>query len=165
MPDEFVLDACPALQRDPVDGEFDAATESFVFVDDEGDGDAGGSDLPGEPGGGLELGAPGGAGGNLLREDLGDPGLGEGVELCVQGDCRAVEARRTRESDVSDGLGAGDRGPGQLGSGRARFAYGRCRHSEHLRELGHEAEAGGVLLDGHLALAGPARRARRGGPG
>jgi hypothetical protein len=68
-----------------VDGEFDAATESFVFVDDEGDGDAGGSDLPGKPGGGLQLGAPGGAGGNLLREDLGDPGLGEGAELCVQG--------------------------------------------------------------------------------
>ncbi len=35
----------------------------------------------------------------------------------------------------------------------------------HLGELGHEAEAGGVVLDGHLALAGAARRARRDGAG
>ncbi|MFC9624612.1 hypothetical protein ACFTXM_33150 [Streptomyces sp. NPDC056930] len=29
-------------------GEFDATAESFVFVDDEGDGDTRGADLPGE---------------------------------------------------------------------------------------------------------------------
>lgn len=38
-------------------------------------------------------------------------------------------------------------------------------HAECLGELGHEAEAGGVVLDGHFALAGPARGARWGGAG
>lgn len=47
------------------------------LVDDEGDGDAGGTDLPGELDGGLQLGAPGGAGGDLLREDARHSGLGE----------------------------------------------------------------------------------------
>ncbi|MDQ0582262.1 hypothetical protein QF030_004440 [Streptomyces rishiriensis] len=66
-------------------GEFDTAAESLVFVDDEGDSDAGGADLTSKLYGGLQLGALGRTGGILLREDPGAPGLGEGVELCVEG--------------------------------------------------------------------------------
>ncbi|WP_406096661.1 hypothetical protein [Kitasatospora purpeofusca] len=43
-------------------GEFDAGAEPLVLVNDEGDGDAGGADLPGELYGGLRLGAAGGTG-------------------------------------------------------------------------------------------------------
>ncbi|MER5793309.1 hypothetical protein [Streptomyces sp. NPDC001980] len=42
-------------------GEFDATAEPLVFVDDEGDAHAGGTDLSGEPDDGLQLGALGGA--------------------------------------------------------------------------------------------------------
>jgi hypothetical protein len=44
-----------------------AAAEPFVLVDDQGHRDAGGADLPGKLHGGLQLGAPGGAGGDLPR--------------------------------------------------------------------------------------------------
>lgn len=49
-------------------GEFDAAAESFVFVDDEGDADAGGADLAGELDGGLQFGPLGGAGPGLRTQ-------------------------------------------------------------------------------------------------
>jgi hypothetical protein len=55
-----------------------------VFVDDEGDGHAGGPQLAGEPDGRLQLGTGGGAGGDLLGEDPGNAVLGQGVELGVQ---------------------------------------------------------------------------------
>lgn len=119
---------------------------------------------PGELHGSLQLGTLGRAGGDLLREDAGHPDLGEEVELCVEelpggrGPCVA-------EADVSDRFGAGTHGPGQFGPRRARLAYGGGRHAERLGELRHETEAGGVVLDGHLALAGPARGARGGRTG
>jgi hypothetical protein len=53
-------------------------------VDDEGDAHAGGTDLSGELDGGLQFGPLGGAGGDLLREDAGDPGFGEGVQLGIR---------------------------------------------------------------------------------
>lgn len=90
--------------------------------------------------------------------------LGEGVQLCVQGLLRG-RGTGVAEADVPDRFGAGAHGPGQRGPRRARLAYGGGRHAERLGELGHEAEAGGVVLDGHVALAGPARGARRGGAG
>ena len=94
-------------------GEFDAAAEALVFVDDEGDGDAGGADFAGELHGGLQLGALGGAGGDLLGEDPGDPGFGEGVELGVEG-LPGGRGAGVSEPDVPDRLGAGVHGPGQL---------------------------------------------------
>jgi hypothetical protein len=92
-------------------GEFDAAAEPLVLVHDEGDGDTGGPDLPGELHGGLQFGALGGAGGDLLREDPGEPGLAERVELCVQG-LPGGRGAGVAEADVSDRFGAGAHGPG-----------------------------------------------------
>jgi hypothetical protein len=60
-------------------GEFDAAAEALVLVDDEGDRDTGGADLGGEPEGGFQFGALESPGGDLLGENPGDPGGGEGV--------------------------------------------------------------------------------------
>ena len=79
---------------------------------------------------------------DLLREDAGDPGFGEGVELRVQGLPRGRSAG-VPEADVPDWLGAGAHRPGQLGPHRSRFPYGRGWNVQHLGELGHEAEAGG----------------------
>lgn len=143
-------------------GEFDAAAEPLVLVDDKGRGDSGGADLPGELHGGIQLGAPGGAGGDLLREDPGHAGFGDGVKLCVE---RLVGGggAGVAEADVPDRFGADAHRPGQLGPHRPRLAYGGGRHAERLGELGHEAEAGGVVLDGHLALAGAAAGGARGG--
>ncbi|GGV83738.1 hypothetical protein GCM10010294_60730 [Streptomyces griseoloalbus] len=45
----------------------DAAPEPLVLVDDEGDGDTGGADLPGELHGGLQLRSIGGAGGERIE--------------------------------------------------------------------------------------------------
>ncbi|WP_233360128.1 hypothetical protein [Streptomyces sp. CRPSP2-6A1] len=73
-------------------GEFDAAAESLVLVDDEGDGDAGGSDLPGELHCGLQLGALGGAVGDLPEKTRVTP-ASPSESSCASRDYRAVEAR------------------------------------------------------------------------
>lgn len=57
--------------------QFNAAAESFVLVDDEGDADVGGAQFTGELDGLVQLGPLGDAGENLLREDPGHARLGE----------------------------------------------------------------------------------------
>ena len=116
-------------------GQFDAAAEPLVLVDDEGDRDAGGAQLPGEGDGLVELGPLGGAGGDLLGEDPGDarpwrgsragrPGTGGRWRRGRSRSGRARPARRRRY------------GPGQLGPGRPGLAYGRGRHVQRLGERG-----------------------------
>ncbi|MEW1844315.1 hypothetical protein AB0392_40765 [Nonomuraea angiospora] len=62
---------------------------------------------------------------------------------------------RVRTNASADGFLAGQ-GDGLVELGRSD---GRGGHGERLGERGHEPEAGGVVLDGHLALAGAAGRA------
>ncbi|MDH6137626.1 hypothetical protein P3T37_007059 [Kitasatospora sp. MAA4] len=57
-------------------GEFDAAAEPLVLVDDESDVHTGGAQFAGEGDGRRQFGPLGGARGDLLREDPGRPGLG-----------------------------------------------------------------------------------------
>lgn len=64
--------------------EFDASAEALVFVDHERDRDAGCPQFAGEGDRFVEFGTIGGAGGDLLVEDPGDAGGGEGVKLGVQ---------------------------------------------------------------------------------
>ena len=56
-----------------------------MLVHDEGDSNAGATDFPGELHSGLQLGTFGGAGGDFSEKTRVTPGLGEGVELCVEG--------------------------------------------------------------------------------
>lgn len=81
---------------------------------------------------------------------------------CASRHCRAVEARAYTSRTSPTGSASALAGRGNSIQTRTRLAYGGDRHAEHLRELEQEAEAGGVVSDGHLALASPARRVRRG---
>lgn len=73
-------------------GEFDAAAEPLVLVDDESYSDAGGPDLPSELHGGLQLGAPGGAV-EIFSEKTRVTPASARESSCASRDCRAVEAR------------------------------------------------------------------------
>lgn len=77
-----------------------------MLVDDEGDGDAGKTGLPGKLHGGLQLRAPGGAGQDLLREDARHSGPGEGVELWAEG-LPGGRGAGVAEADVPDRIAVG----------------------------------------------------------
>lgn len=94
--------------------QLDAAAEPLVLVDDERDAPPRGAQLAGESDGLVQFGALGGAGGDLLGEDPGDPGFGERVEGLPGGGCTGVP-----QAGVPDGSGAGVPRPGQLGPGGA----------------------------------------------
>jgi hypothetical protein len=97
-------------------------------------------------------------------EDAGDAGGLERVELGVQGLAEGGGAG-VADPRVPGRFGPGRRGAGQLDPRRTRLADGRGRDVERLGQGGHEPEPGGVVLNGHLALAGAARRPGRGGAG
>jgi hypothetical protein len=75
----------------------------------------------------------------------------------VSKDWRTVEARAypIRACPVGSALAATGRGSST--PGRARLTDRGGRDVERLGQVGHEPEAGGVVLDRHLALTGPAR--------
>jgi hypothetical protein len=123
--------------------------------------DAGGAQLFGQGDGLVELGPGGGAGGDRLGEDAGDAGGLECVELGVEGLAEGGGAG-VADPHVPRRFGTGRGGAGQLDPERARLANGRGGHGERLGERGHEPEAGGVVLDGHLAQGEPAGAAQEG---
>jgi hypothetical protein len=62
-------------------------------------------------------------------------------------DCRAADARAYARRAGPTGSAPVFLGRGQLGPGGAGLAHGGSRQVEPLGELGHEAEAGGVVLE------------------
>ena len=163
--------ACEELQADTSGAqllgerrELDAAAEPLVLMHDDRDRRPGRPDLSGQGDGLVELGPGDRAGGDLLGEDPGDARRAQRVGLGVE---RLADGRRAGVPDphVPSRRGAGRRGAGQLGPGRAGTADRRDRDAECLRQSGYEPEPGGVVLDGHLPPAGPARRPGPGGAG
>ncbi|GAB2988205.1 hypothetical protein GCM10023080_062160 [Streptomyces pseudoechinosporeus] len=93
LPGEELQTDVAGLQLLGEHGEFDAAAEPLVLVDDEGDAYTGGADLSGEFDGGLQFGARGGAGGDLFSEKTRVTPASARESGCASRDCRAVEAR------------------------------------------------------------------------
>jgi hypothetical protein len=97
------------------------------------------------------------AGGDLLVEDPGDSRGLERVELGVQGLADGGGAG-VSDPHVPGRLPSGDSGAGQLHPGRSGLVDGGGGDVEGLGQVGHEPEPDSVVLDGHLAFAGPAWR-------
>ena len=140
--------------------QFDAAPEPLVLVHHQSDRDARRAHLAGQGHGPLELGTAHRPSRDLFGEHPGDPGLSEGVQLGIQG---LADGGRTGVPDprVPRRLDTYRDRAGQLDPDRARAADRRGRHGEDLGQTWHEPEPGGVVLDGHLSLPGPARRPGR----
>ncbi len=127
-----------------------------MLVHDQGDRDTGGAQPPGQRNGAVQFRASDRTGGGLLREHPAHTGRPQGVELGIE---RLTDSRRAGVTDPHM--------PGLLRSGRSRarqfdphrcgLAQRRSRDGERFGERGHQTEPGGVVLDGDLALAGPAR--------
>ena len=145
-------------------GELDAAAEPLVLVHHDRDRGAGRADLPGEGDGLVELGPGDGAGGDLLGEDPGDTRrfqrVGLGVERLADGGGAGVPDPHVpgRRAPAAGGRGSSvhaEPGLRSGGTGTARAFASR----------GTQPEPGGVVLGGHPAPAGPARRPGRGRAG